>query len=129
MKTTLARFALLIIIIHLNFSCSRDNDDNNNSSRVIKYEITGNFPASKIASYTTATGGTFNEPLAALPWTKEITYAANVTAAIIAVSGNGGSPGQTVTVVVKRGGSVISTTIATADIAGSFSKSAPVIVF
>lgn len=129
MKINLTGFIFILIIVQLHFCCSRVNNNNNNTSRVIKYESSGNFPAGKIASYTIATGSTFNEPLATLPWTKEITYATNVTAAIIAVSGNGGLPGQTVTTVVKRGGAVISNTIATTDTAGSFSKSAPVIVF
>lgn len=64
-----------------------------------------------------------------LPWNKAITYDPNVTAAVIAISGNGGVAGQQVTVVVLKGSSYLSTTQAIADGSGSFTKSAPVITF
>ena len=109
--------------------CKKDNTTNNNSSRTLRYEITGNYSGSLVASYTTATGGTANETVTTLPWAKEITYASSVTAADIAIAGNGGTVGQQVTVIVKRGGTQVSSTTTTADNAGSLSRSAPVIVF
>jgi len=124
-------FSLAFIISLLTISCNKDNDNtgNGNSSRVIKYEITGNFTGSLIASYTTASGSTANEQVTTLPWTKEITYASGVTAAIIAASGNGGGVGQQVTVVVKKAGVQVSSTTAIADNAGGFTKSSPVVIF
>lgn len=110
-------------------ACKKDDSTNNNSSRVLKYEISGSYSGSVVASYTTATGGTVNETVTVLPWSKEITYASNVSAAIIAISGNGGTAGQQVTVTVKRGGTQVSSTTATAGNAGSFSRSAPVVTF
>jgi hypothetical protein len=121
----------LITLLFLATSCSKDKDDNpGTSSRVVKYEITGNFTGSLIASYTTAPGGTANEAVPSQPWTKEITYASTVTAATMVLSGNGGVTGQKVTLVVKRGGTAVGApTVFTADAAGGFSSSGPVIVF
>lgn len=110
------------------FGVACDKDDKE-LSRTISYELAGNYTGSLIASYTTATGGTNNDPVTALPWNKEITYDSNVTAAIFAISGNGGTTGQQVTVVVKRGSTLVSTTVATADASGSFSKPVPTIIF
>jgi hypothetical protein len=122
----------LLMVVTVFISCKKDSDKKpDTASRNIRYEISGNFTGTAlIASYTTAGGGTNNDPITSLPWTKEITYATNVAAAIIAISGNGGVAGQKVTIVVKRGGSQVGTPIdAVADASGSFSKSAPAIVF
>lgn len=112
-----AYFLLVLIASMTILSCKKDNgnNNNNNSSRAIKYEVSGNYTGSMIASYTTTSGGTTNETMPGLPWSKEVIYASNVTAAIIAVTGNGGVPGQQVTVVVKKGGSQISSTAMPAD--------------
>lgn len=121
----------LFMVLAVFVSCKKDSDKKpDNSSRTIRYEITGNFTGSTLfVSYTTEGGGTTND-LIVLPWTKEITYSSNVTAAIIAMSGNGGVAGQKVTLVVKRAGSQVGAPIdAVANASGSFSKSAPVIVF
>jgi hypothetical protein len=125
MKISFLKCTSFLLILLLVFSCSKDKDNNNNS-RVVTYELTGNYTGVKFASYTTATGGTVNETVATLPWTKEITYNSSVTAAAFAISGNGGTTGQQVTLVIKKGGAVISTTTATADNAGSFTRSAVV---
>ena len=124
-------YSLWVLIASMTFlSCEKDKDNNNNNtSRVIKYEVSGNYTGSLIASYTTASGGTTNETMPALPWSKEVTYASNVTAAILAVTGNGGVAGQKVTVIVKKGGSQISSTVMTAETSGSFSKPAPTVTF
>lgn len=124
-------FALLMVVTVF-ISCKKDSDKKpDTASRNIRYEITGNFTGTAlIASYTTAGGGTNNDAVTSLPWTKEITYDTNVAAAIIAISGNGGVAGQKVTLVIKRGGIKLGTPIeAVADGAGSFSKAAPPIVF
>ena len=82
------------------------------------------------AAYTTPSGGTTSEQIAALPWSKEITYATTVGGASLAVTGGGGSAGQRVTLVVKRGGIQVGSPItATADASGTFSIAAPAIIF
>lgn len=126
-KLTIAFITVLTILV----SCKKDSDDNpDNQSRTLRYEVTGNFTGTFIASYTTAGGGTANDQVTSLPWNKEITYSENVTAAIIAVSGNGGVAGQKVTVVIKRGGNQVGTPMEViANSSGGFSQSAPVVVF
>ena len=124
----------LILFASLTFfsSCSKDDENETlNASRTLHYSLTGIFSGTNlIVSYTTAEGGTNNELINILPWDKEITYNSNVTAANVAVSGNGGTAGQHVTLIIKRGNTVIGTpTVATADASGSFTKAAPVVVF
>ncbi len=123
---TIAFIAALTILV----SCKKDDDKKpNTSSRTLRYEVTGNFTGTVIASYTTAAGSTANDPIT-LPWNKEVTYASSVTAAIILVTGNGGVAGQKVTVVIKRGGTQVGSPIeAVAESSGSFSKPAPVVIF
>jgi hypothetical protein len=118
----------LLVVSYLLFFSSCDDSSPEAPSRTIKYEVTGNFSGAVFASYTTASGGTNNES-ASLPWSKEITYASNVTAAIIAISGNGGTAGQQLTIVVKKGNTQVSSTPITAGSQGSFSQSAPVVTF
>jgi hypothetical protein len=121
---------LVSAILSLSFLLScKDDDDPEPASRAISYEVSGNFSGSLFASYTTASGGTSNESIAALPWSKEITYESSVDAANIAISGNSGVAGQQVTIVVKSGGTQLSSTTATADASGSFTKAAPVVTF
>lgn len=128
MKKIKALLFLVLMSSMFGISCSKDEDDGN-TSRVLKYEVTGNFTGSLIASYTTTSGSTANETITSLPWKKEITYASTVTAANIAITGNGGITGQQVVIVIKRGSIQISSTPATTDNAGSFSKAAPVVIF
>ncbi|TCD00518.1 hypothetical protein [Pedobacter psychroterrae] len=120
-----------VILCLLFVSCKKDKDENpGSSSRTIQYEITGNYTGTLFASYTTAAGGTANNQLPSLPWVKEITYASNVTAAIIALSGNGGTPGQKITLSIKRGGTQVGTPKdIVADGSGGFSEALPAIVF
>ncbi|WP_316767707.1 hypothetical protein [Pedobacter frigiditerrae] len=122
---TIAFIAALTILL----SCKKDKEDKPTApSRTLRYEVSGNFTGTFIVSYTTASGGTANDQVT-LPWTKEITYADNITAAIVLLTGNGGIGGQKVLLVTKRGGAQIATFEAVAEASGSFSKPAPVIVF
>lgn len=122
------RLSLFILILLVLVSCDK-TDQENESSRKLRFELTGNFTGSLVASYTTASGGTANETVTALPWSKEITYAANVTAAVVAISGNGGNPGQRVTAEVKRNGTRVATVVATANNSGSFTEASDAVVF
>lgn len=125
-KLTIAIMTVLTILA----SCKKDSDSKpNNTSRTLKYEVIGNFTGTLTASYTTASGGTANDQIT-LPYNKEITYASNVDAAIIALSGGGGVAGQKVTLIIKRGGTQVGTPKEiVANNSGSFSESAPVVVF
>lgn len=113
-------------------SCSNDDDNEpQNTSRTLRYELTGNFSGSNIiTAYTTASGGTVTEQITSLPWSKEITFDTNVGGANIVVSGAGGIAGQQVTLVIKKGGNALGTPItATADSGGTFTMSSPVVTF
>ncbi|MBN8782176.1 MAG: hypothetical protein J0G98_03855 [Terrimonas ferruginea] len=122
------RLSLFFFILLVFVSCDK-TDQENQSSRTLRYELTGTFTGSLVASYTTASGGTANETVTDLPWSKEITYAANVTAAVVAISGNGGSPGQQVAAEVKQGGTQVASTVATANSSGSFTEASAVVIF
>jgi hypothetical protein len=115
-------------------SCSKDDDNNSeepsNTSRTLQYNVTGNFSGNLYVTYTTAGGGTTNDQVTAFPWNKEITYNANVTAANIVVTGNGGTAGQQVTLIIKRGGTAVgSPIVSTANSSGSFNQGASPVVF
>ena len=123
-------FVLLLAAVVFFCSCNKDDDDSGSKSRNLLYNATGNFSGILYMSYTTASGGTANEQVTSLPWNKEITFNASVTAANIVLSGTGGTAGQQITLTIKRGGAVVgSPTIATADATGSFAKAAPVVIF
>ncbi len=124
----------IALITALTFFASCSNDEDNepqNTSRTLRYELTGNFSGSNIiAAYTTASGGTVTEQITSLPWNKEITFDSTVGGANMVVSGAGGTAGQQVTLVIKRGGNQVGTpTTATADAGGTFTISSPVITF
>lgn len=126
-KLTIVFIAALTILA----ACKKDADKTpDRPSRTLRYEMTGNFTGTLFASYTTASGGTTNDQITTLPWNKEITYADKVTAAVIAITGNGGTAGQKVTLVIKRGGTQLDTPMEiVANSFGAFSASAPVVVF
>lgn len=123
------RITFLVVITFINLSCQKDESSPTAASRVIRYEVSGNYTGSLVASYTTAGGGTTNESVSSLPWSKEIKYNTSVAAAILAFSGNGGVAGQQVTIIVKKGGSQISSTPAIAGSTGSFTITTPVVAF
>lgn len=132
LQSTMKKLIIPIItVLTILLSCKKETTDSpGNTSRVLRYEVSGNFTGSLFASYTTASGGTANEQLTTLPWTKEISYGSNVTAAIIAIAGSGGVAGQTVRVIIKRGGVQIGSPLElVAGPSGSVSQSSPAIVF
>ena len=112
-------------------SCDKDSKDNpSGSSRLIRYEVTGNFTGTFSAAYTPISGGVTSEDFTTLPWSKEITYAAGVAGASIGVSGTGGVAGQKVKLTIKRGGTQIGTPIEqTAGSSGTFSIVGQPVVF
>lgn len=124
-KSVIACLMALTILV----SCKKEKKtEPNKTSRTFRYEASGNFTGKFWVSYTTATGSTANEQVT-LPWNKDITYAANVDAAIVLLTGNEGVAGQKVTLITKRGGTQVATFEVVAEASGSFSKPAPVIVF
>src|SRR5688500_5660876 len=81
------------------FSCKKD--DAKNSSRQVKYEVTGNFTGKLLILYNDNVNGNTTVPNATVPWSKEVNYSTSITG--IGIGGNAtamGSPGQTVTVKI-----------------------------
>ena len=121
---------VLLTVLTVFTSCDKDDVNPGNTSLTIRYEVTGNFTGTFSAAYTPISGGVTSEDFTALPWSKEITYAAGVAGASIGVSGTGGVAGQTVKLTIKRGGTQIGTPIEqTAGSSGTFSIVGQPIVF
>ncbi|RZM29246.1 MAG: hypothetical protein EOO88_05715 [Pedobacter sp.] len=112
-------------------SCKKDEDKKpNNTSRTLRYEVSGNFTGTIYTSYTNSSGGTNANEVITLPWIKEITFSNNITAAVIGFVGTGGTAGQKVTLVIKRGGTQVGAPLEiVAEATGSFSKAPGAIVF
>ena len=125
MKTlTIALFTSLTVFA----SCNSDEaNEPQNTSRTLRYELTGSFSGSNIiVAYTIASGATVAEQITSLPWNKEITFASTVGGFNMVVSG----AGQQVTLVIKKNGIQLGTpTTSTADAGGTFTISSPVITF
>lgn len=116
---TFKNLMLMLTLVFSIASCSSDNDNDNddtvNTSREVKYEITGNFSGELDASYLEKSGAPLIEDITALPWTKEFTADADSDGALVHASGYGGVSGQTVTAKVIVGGKVVSELTGTAN--------------
>ncbi len=126
------KLTIVLLVVTIFASCDKNPDNNNsgNRSRIIRYEVTGNFTGTFTAAYTPASGGIASQDVTSLPWSKEITYAASVSGASIGITGGGGVPGQKVTLVIKRGGSPIGTPIEqTVNSSGVFSIAGQPVIF
>lgn len=114
-----ANIALLSAILFFT-ACSKDNNDpipgpGGSNSRVVKYEITGNYTGKLTVIINDNVNGNTVVNNVTLPFKKDITYPASVTA--IGISGHGttaGVAGQTATIKIYAGGKVVKTTSGTA---------------
>lgn len=79
---------LLLTLCIAFFSCKKAKTN----SRTLRYDLSGTYTGTLLAAYTTAPGGTAEEPVTTA-CDKEITYAAHITSSIITISGDGGVPG------------------------------------
>jgi hypothetical protein len=117
MKSKIHLISLVMVAAFIFSACKKEpaNDTPTQpaiSKRVVKYEITGNYTGKLFVAFTTASGGTDNATINALPWTKEIAY--NSTVGGVGFSGNTvvgqpGIAGQSATVKVYSGGNVVIT--------------------
>ena len=113
-------YTALLIIIPLQFiSCKKGGDDTSGNSRMVKYEITGNFTGKLTVIYNDNVNGNTVLTDVSLPWSKEITYGNNIAGIGIGASGNiPGVSGQTATMKIYSGGSVVKTSTGTANATG-----------
>jgi hypothetical protein len=101
------------------FSCKKDGNDTPNNSRMVKYEITGNFSGKLTIIYNDNVNGNTVLTDISLPWSKDITYGNNITGiGIGASSSTFGTSGQTATMKIYSGGSVVKTSTGTANSSG-----------
>jgi hypothetical protein len=118
-----ANIVLLAAILFFT-SCSKDNNTPGGggpNSRVVKYEITGNYTGKLTVIYNDNVSGNTVVNDVTLPFIKEITYPATVTG--IGIGGHSnipatGAPGQTATMKIYSGGNVVKTASATAGSSG-----------
>ncbi len=109
MKNHLKKTSLFITMaIFMLGGCNKSKDEEPNAdNRKIKYEVTGNFTGKLVIIYSDNLSGNTVVNNVTLPWTKEVTYAGNVTA--IGIGGSSstvGVPGQTATIKIYAGGVV-----------------------
>lgn len=86
-------------------SCRKDKDSGSSGGdKTVKYEMTGNFTG-KITVVTSTNSGNLQQfDNVTMPWSREIKYGSTVMAAGIGFNGGGGgqggAPGQTITLKV-----------------------------
>lgn len=112
-----------ILIIAIIFSCS--NDDNNipNQIKSAKFEITGNYSGHIFIVYSDNISGNTSATITSLPWSKTIDYPNSVVGIGIsgnAVTTNPGVAGQTASLKIYNGTTVVSQSNKTADANGLF---------
>lgn len=115
MKRAFLIAIVTVLTIAALYSCSKKTDNNNSTSRKIKYEITGTFSGKLNIVYNDNVNGNTTLTNITLPWTKEINYGSNVMAIGIGAQANTtGITGQTATLKIYSGGVVAKTSTATA---------------
>lgn len=119
---------IIITSLLLLLSCGKD-DVTPAKSRDVKFEVTGNFGGKLDATFITSSGGATNESITSLPWTKSINYLSTASGTAITISGVSGVAGQTLTVKIFAGGTLISETPATATSDGIIVIVSPSYVF
>jgi hypothetical protein len=117
MKNYLKKTSLLSLFAVVLFgSCKKDNNNSGSSnSRMVKYEITGNFTGKLIVVYLDNVSGNTLVTDVTLPWSKEITYNSNVIG--IGISGQSssfGRAGETAALKIYSGGAIVKSQPATA---------------
>lgn len=117
LKRFMFQFALFAAVILVTGSCKKDNNDNPQpvNTRQVKFEITGNFTGKFTVIYSDNINGNTVLNNVTVPWSKEITYPASVSAVGIGgQASTNGLPGQTATLKIYSGGSVVQSSLKTA---------------
>lgn len=118
MKNTILRFALCLVSYLSLFSCNSNDDDYQNNSKNIKYEITGNYSGHLTVVYNDNISGNTVVTVTSLPWSKEVNYPNNVQVIGIGASsvvGHYGAAGQSATLKIYNDGNVVRNGNATTD--------------
>ena len=126
---TLKQFSLsvlaLALFVVLLSGCKKDKDDNNNSNRTVKYELSGTFTGKFHIIISDTESGSQTYDNITIPWSKEVTYGTKVLGVGIGASVTTyGQAGQTALLKIYSGGNVVKTTNGTADQNGALSMPA-----
>jgi Mycobacterium membrane protein len=123
MKNILMKTCCFLFVITILFfsSCKKDKEETPSAnSRMVKYEITGNFSGKLFVVYLDNISGNTLVNDVTLPWSKEVTYGNNVIG--IGISGQSsafGVAGQTATLKIYSGGTVVkSETVIASNVGG-----------
>lgn len=110
-------YSLTILLLCLTaLSCKKDDANGNppGNSRVVKYEITGNFTGKLTVIYNDNVYGNTVVNNVSLPWSKEITYPVNVTGIGIGAQAiTAGTAGQTAVLKIYSAGTMVKTSNST----------------
>ena len=123
---TLKQFSLsvlaLALFVVLLSGCKKDKDDNNNSNRTVKYELSGTYTGKFHIIISDTESGSQTYDNVTIPWSKEVTYSSKVLAVGFgAVVTTEGGAGQTAFLKIYAGGTVVKSTNATSDSNGGLS--------
>jgi hypothetical protein len=91
-------------------------------TRNVRYEITGNYSGPLFVVYNDNVSGNTTLTVSTLPWRKDVTYSANVQGiGISSNSANGqqGAAGQTASLKIYVGNTIVQSSNAVADVNGS----------
>jgi hypothetical protein len=126
---TLKYFSLsvlsLAMIVVLMSGCKKDKDDNNNSGRNVKYELTGTYTGKFSILISDNESGTQVYDNVTIPWTKEVSYSSTVLAVGVgAAATTQGASGQTAFLKIYSGGNVVKSTNGTANQNGTITLTA-----
>lgn len=116
MKTAFLAATAFLLMVAFN-SCKKD-DDKGGSSREVKFELTGNYAGGMFVVITDNTGNNEAVDVPSIPWTREITYPANITAIGIGANTAEADPtqvGKTITLNIYVGGKLVKTSTRTCD--------------
>lgn len=114
--------SFLLLLMFSIFACNSDPlgkpEPFSVNFRSVKYEITGNYTGQLNIIYNDNMSGNTVVAVTTLPWSKSIEYPSNVQGIGIAgntILGQQGVAGQTATLKIFAGGTVVRTTTAIAD--------------
>jgi hypothetical protein len=119
------QFGLAIVALFLTagiFSACGGKDSVSPQSRLVKYEVTGNYSGQLTVAYTNASGSLEDIIVTAIPWSKEFTMAAGVGGGGFggnSVISKPGAPGQTTVSKIYIGGKEVKSANAIADANGN----------
>jgi hypothetical protein len=121
---SLSVLSMALVVILLS-GCKKDKNDNNNSNRNVKYELSGTYTGKFTVIISDNVSGNLVIDNVTIPWSKEVTYDSKVLAVGIgAGASTWGQAGQTALLKIIFGGNVVKTSNGTADQNGALSMPA-----